>query len=122
LRVTIFITLLCTIDNTISSTAGIIPSLRIRRIYTHFFILKGAGIAQSVQRLATGWTAEGSQFESRYGQEFSLLHFVRTSSGAHPASYPMGTGRVLSPGVKRPRLEADHSPPTSAEVKKNVDL
>jgi hypothetical protein len=25
---------------------------------------------------------------------------------------------ALSPGVKRPRREADHSPPTSAEVKK----
>jgi hypothetical protein len=25
---------------------------------------------------------------------------------------------ALSPGVKRPRCEADHSPPTSAEVKK----
>jgi hypothetical protein len=28
-----------------------------------------------------------------------------------------GTGRALSPGVKRPGYEADHSPPTSAEVK-----
>jgi hypothetical protein len=28
----------------------------------------------------------------------------------------------LSPGVKRPRREVDQSPPTSAEVKKNVDL
>jgi hypothetical protein len=25
----------------------------------------GAGIAQSVYRLATGWTTEGSEFESR---------------------------------------------------------
>jgi hypothetical protein len=25
----------------------------------------GAGIARSVQRLATGWTTEGSEFESR---------------------------------------------------------
>jgi hypothetical protein len=36
---------------------------------------------------------------------------------AHPASYPVGTGRSLS-GVKRLGREADHSPPTSAEVKK----
>jgi hypothetical protein len=40
---------------------------------------------QSVQRLATGWTTEGSEFEYRYGQEFSLLHVVQTSSGVHPA-------------------------------------
>jgi hypothetical protein len=37
--------------------------------------------------------------------------------GPHPASYPMGTG-ALSPELKRPGREADHSPPTSAEVKK----
>jgi hypothetical protein len=30
-----------------------------------------AGIAESVKRLATGWTTEGSEFESRWGQEFS---------------------------------------------------
>jgi hypothetical protein len=58
---------------------------------------------------------EGSEFEFRYGREFSLP-YVKTGSGAHPA-YPMGTG-TLSPGVKRQGLEADHSPPTSAEDKK----
>jgi hypothetical protein len=35
---------------------------------------------------------EASQFEPRYGQEFSLLNVVQTGSGAHRASYPMGTG------------------------------
>jgi hypothetical protein len=50
----------------------------------------GAGVAQSVQRLATGWTTEGSEFESRYRQDFSPLQSVQTV-GAHPASYPMGT-------------------------------
>jgi hypothetical protein len=62
-------------------------------------MLKGAGIAQSVWRLATGWTTEESQFESRYGQECSLLHAVQTGSGVHPTSFPMGTG-VFSPGGK----------------------
>jgi hypothetical protein len=33
------------------------------------------------------------------------------------ASYTMGTGGSF-PGVKRPGREADHSPSTSAEVKK----
>jgi hypothetical protein len=55
-------------------------------------IIIGVGIAQSVKRQATGWTAEGSEFESRQGQEFSLLYVVQTGSGAHPAFYPMGTG------------------------------
>jgi hypothetical protein len=49
-------------------------------------------------------------------ENFSLRHCVLTGSGAHPASYPMGTG-VFSPEVKRPGREADLSPPPSAEVK-----
>jgi hypothetical protein len=47
---------------------------------------------------------------------FSLLHVVQTGSGAHPASYPMGTGGDF-PWGKWPGREADHSPPTSIEVK-----
>jgi hypothetical protein len=47
---------------------------------------------------------------------FSLHHSVQNGSGAHPASYPMGTS-ALSLGVKRAGREADHSPPSSAEVK-----
>jgi hypothetical protein len=74
-------------------------------------------IAQSVERLATGWTTKGSEFETRWGQEFPLLSTDQTGSEAHPASYPMGTGGHF-PGGKRPGREADHSPPTSAEVKK----
>jgi hypothetical protein len=46
-----------------------------------------------------GWTTEGSEFESRQGQEFSLLHVVQAGSGAHPTSYPMGT-RGSFPGGK----------------------
>jgi hypothetical protein len=64
-----------------------------------------------------GWTTKGSELESQYGQEFSLHQAVQTGSGAHPASYPMGTG-ALTQGVKRPGSEADQSTPASAEVKK----
>jgi hypothetical protein len=39
-----------------------------------------------------GRTTKGSEFESRWWQEFSLIHVVRAGSGTHPASYPMGTG------------------------------
>jgi hypothetical protein len=41
----------------------------------------------------------------------------QTASGIRPASFPMGT-KDSFPGLKRPEREADHSPPTSAEVKK----
>jgi hypothetical protein len=63
-----------------------------QQIVTEFNAINfGAGIAQPVWRLATGWTTEGSEFESQYGQEFPLLHVVQTGSWAHPASYPMDT-------------------------------
>jgi hypothetical protein len=54
--------------------------------------VRRTGIAQSLYRVATDWTTEGSVFESWWGQEFSLLHVVQTGSGANPVSYPMGAG------------------------------
>jgi hypothetical protein len=54
---------------------------------------------------------------SIYKKDFSLHCCVQNGSGAHPASYPMGTRRGLSLGVKQPRHKADHSPPSNAEVK-----
>jgi hypothetical protein len=55
-------------------------------------------------RLATSWTTEGLEFESRPGQEFSLYHVVQTGSGAHPPTSRMGIegGGALSLRVKRP--------------------
>jgi hypothetical protein len=51
--------------------------------------------------IATGYllTTEGSEFESRWGQEFSHLQVIQTGSGVHPTSYPMGTGGSF-PGGK----------------------
>jgi hypothetical protein len=54
---------------------------------------------------------------SERAENFSLYHRVQNVSGAHPASYPMGTG-PLSLGIKKPWHEAGHSPASSAEVKK----
>jgi hypothetical protein len=51
-----------------------------------------------------------------YLRKLPLLHIVHTLPEAHPASSPMGI-RDSSLGVKRLGREADHSPPTSAEVK-----
>jgi hypothetical protein len=70
--------------------------------------------------IATGYGLDDlgeREFEYRQGKKFSLLHIVQTGSGVHPTSYKMGTGGSF-PEVKRQRREADHSPPTSAEVKK----
>jgi hypothetical protein len=53
-----------------------------------------------------GWMTEGSEFESQWGQKFSLLHVVQTGSGAHRISYPMGTGGSFFLGVKQQGHEA----------------
>jgi len=47
---------------------------------------------------------------------FFPRHRVQTSFGTHSAYCLMGTGGSL-PGIKRPGREADHSPPSSSEVK-----
>jgi N-acetyl-anhydromuramyl-L-alanine amidase AmpD len=61
-------------------------------------IKMGDGIVQLVQQLAMGWPAGVSEFKSRQGQNFSSLHIIQTSSEAHPASYPMGTGSSFAWG------------------------
>jgi hypothetical protein len=57
-------------------------------------------------------------FRSSAGaKDFSSILCVQTGSEAHPASCTMGTGGPF-PGRKvRPGRDADHSPPSSAEVK-----
>jgi hypothetical protein len=49
--------------------------------------------------------------------DFSSSPCVQTGSGAHPASYLMGTGGSFPGGKAWPGRDADHSPPSSAEVK-----
>jgi hypothetical protein len=41
---------------------------------------------------------------------------VQTGSGAHPASCTMDTGGPFPGSKARPGRDADHSPPSSAEV------
>jgi hypothetical protein len=42
---------------------------------------------------------------------------VQTGSEAHPASCTMGTAGLFPRGKVRPGRDADHSPPSSTEVK-----
>jgi hypothetical protein len=67
-----------------------------------------------VTRLRTGRPGFNSRQELRIFLFFTAGCPYRLV--AHPTSYPMNTG-VISQGLKRPRREADHSPPSSAEVK-----
>jgi hypothetical protein len=81
----------------------------------------GALIAQSVA-LGYGLDHRSSRVRFPAGAgNFSLHHRVQNGSGAQSASCPMDT-RALSLGVKRSGHEADHSPPSSVEVKECVEL
>jgi hypothetical protein len=57
--------------------------------------------------IVTGWAAQ-VRFSAVQG---FTVHSVQTDSGAHPASYPVGTW------VKRQGREADHSHLSSVKVK-----
>jgi hypothetical protein len=49
-------------------------------------------------------------------KDFSSILCIQTDSGAHPASCTMGTGGPFSGGKARPGRDADHSPPSTAEI------
>jgi hypothetical protein len=51
------------------------------------------------------------------GKGFSSSLCAQTSSEAHPASCTMGTEGNFTGYKARPGRDADHSPPSSAEVK-----
>jgi hypothetical protein len=67
--------------------------------------LRGSHVFGFIQDSAVGIATsyglddQGIEFESQWGQEFSLLHVVQTDPGAHHTSYPMGTGGPF-PGGK----------------------
>jgi hypothetical protein len=81
-----------------------------------------AVIAQSVQRWATVWTIGVLGFDSR--RELGIFLFTTVSRTAlWPTQPPIQwVSGVVSLGVKRPGREADHSPPSSAEVKEWAEL
>jgi hypothetical protein len=79
--------------------------------FIHFTNTSSEQVAESVQCLTTDRTA-GVRSPTEE-EHFSSSPFVQTGSGAHPASCTVGTG-----GKARPESDADHSPPSSAEVKK----
>jgi hypothetical protein len=51
-------------------------------------------------------------------KDFSSNLCIQTGPGARPASYTMGTGGSFPGGKAQPGHHADHSPPSSAKVKK----
>jgi hypothetical protein len=67
-----------------------------------------AGIAQSVKRLATGWTVRGSNPGG--------VRFSETGRETHLPSCTVSTGSF--PGVRRPRRGVDHPPHLAPKLKK----
>jgi hypothetical protein len=76
-----------------------------------------AGVAQSVQRLATGWTIEVRRFDSQWW--LGIFPFFTASRPAlGPTQPPIKSVQgTFSSGEKRQGREADHFLPSSAEVK-----
>jgi hypothetical protein len=78
--------------------------------------MKQIEIRDSVVGIATGYE-QGSEFESGRVKNFLFSTSSRPALGSTqpPIQWVPGT---LSPGLKRPGREADHSPRASAEIKK----
>jgi hypothetical protein len=79
--------------------------------------IRRAVIAQSVKRWATGWMIGVLGFDFRW--ELGNFLFTTASRTALGLTQPpmQWVPGALSLGVKRPGREADHSSPSSAEVK-----
>jgi hypothetical protein len=73
--------------------------------------MKEWGNRDSVVGIATGYTLEDREVGVRVSVGYRIF-----STSSRTVLGP--TQPPISPGVKRPGLEADHSSPTSAEVKK----
>ena len=88
----------------------------IPHIFIYLFIylrVFGIGKVQSVERLATGWTVQGSSPSG--GREiFSAAEPWRPATAP---TQPLIEYRRSFPTVRRPGFEAEHSPPYSAEIK-----
>jgi hypothetical protein len=69
--------------------------------------------------IVSGYRLDAQAIEVRSpagAKDFSCSLCVQTGSEAHPASCTMGTGGPFPGGKARPGRDADHSPPSSAEV------
>jgi hypothetical protein len=106
----------CLFVSTINSLSLLQTSVIVYNIYLW------TAIAQSVQRWATGWTIGVLGFDFRRGLVIFLFTTAsRTVLGPTQPPIQWIPG-ALSSGVKRLGREADHSPPSSAEVKEFVEL
>jgi hypothetical protein len=106
-------------SRTLSETAYFFPSLSL--YFLSVFVLFPSvfffGIAQLIQWLGYGLDERGSIPGRERRGIFSPRRYVQTGSGTHSASSTLLYLGLLSPGVKRLGREANHSAPSSAELK-----
>jgi hypothetical protein len=88
----------------------VVAGIRFMRIKQNNSTSYYTGISRYSDWLRTGRSGDRIPVGARF-----FAH-VQTGPEAHPASCTKGTGSFS--GVKRPGRGADHSPPSSAEVKK----
>jgi hypothetical protein len=70
---------------------------------------------QSLHCQTADWTTD--VWDPEEAKDFSSTVCIQTGSEVHPASYAMGTGGPFPGSKARPGRDADHSPPSIAEVK-----
>jgi hypothetical protein len=88
----------------------------IQRIITCKYVRREPGSSVSIVS-AYGLDDRAIGFRFPAGaKNFSSILCVQTGCGSHPASCPIGTGGSFPGGKARPGHDADHSPPSSAEV------
>jgi hypothetical protein len=90
--------------------------IRISLIHIHTILTMSRGSSGSIVS-DYGLEDRAIEVRSPTGADFSSSPCVRTGTGAHLASYPMGTGGPFPGSKARPGRDADNSPPSSAEVK-----
>jgi hypothetical protein len=83
-------------------------------------IMFRAVIAQSVSRWAKGWMIGVLGFDYRRGLGIFLITTAVSRTALEPTQIPIQWAIFLR--AKRTGREADHSPPSSAEVKECVEL
>jgi hypothetical protein len=89
----------------------------------YYYLLEGS--RGSSVRIVSGYSLDDRAIEIRSpagAKDFSSILCVQTSSGAHPAACPMGTGGSFPRGKARPGHDVDLSPPSSAEVMNEQEL
>jgi hypothetical protein len=98
----------------ITNTSIGFKGLRQFTLRNNIFLSRGSSVS-----IVSGYGLDDRAIEVRSpvgAKKFSSSLCVQTGSGAHPASHTMGTGGPFPGGKARPGRDADHSPPSSAEV------